>query len=106
MGWFIYLGISIFIITAVSNATNLTDGLDGLATGITAICGIVAIFIYQEELIFPVSWLSCTWCRRAHRFCISFSWRLRWVLWYNTHPASVFMGDTGSLAIGGARQRF
>src|SRR5699024_687666 len=110
LGWGIYIPVVIFVITAVSNATNLTDGLDGLAAGTSAIAGLImGIFAYVsgrtdfsdfldvlylpgsgEQSIFSAS-------RRAARVgaCMGF-------LWYNSHPASVFMGDTGSLALGGA----
>ena len=106
LGWLIYIPICIFIITATSNATNLTDGLDGLAAGISAICGIVfAIFSYvsgREDysgfldiMYLPVTSELTIFCAALIGACIGF-------LWYNTHPASVFMGDTGSLALGGA----
>lgn len=105
-GWIIYIPVCIFIITATSNATNLTDGLDGLAAGISAICGIVfAIFSYvtgREDyseflsiIHLPVASELTIFCAALIGACIGF-------LWYNTHPASVFMGDTGSLALGGA----
>lgn len=106
LGWIIYLGVAVFVITAVSNATNLTDGLDGLAAGISAICGIVfAIFAYVSGRVDFSGFLDIMYLPGAGELtifsasligaCIGF-------LWYNTNPASVFMGDTGSLALGGA----
>lgn len=106
LGWMIYLGVAVFVITAVSNATNLTDGLDGLAAGTSAICGIVfAIFAYVSGRVDFSGFLDIMYLPGVGELtiftasligaCIGF-------LWYNTHPASVFMGDTGSLALGGA----
>lgn len=106
IGWMIYLAVAVFVITAVSNATNLTDGLDGLAAGTSAICGIVfAIFAYVSGRIDFSGFLDILYLPGAGELtiftasligaCIGF-------LWYNTNPASVFMGDTGSLALGGA----
>jgi len=106
LGWLIYIPVCVFVITATSNATNLTDGLDGLAAGISAICGLVfAIFSYVSgrtdfanflDIIYlPGSGELTIFCASLIGACIGF-------LWYNTPPASVFMGDTGSLALGGA----
>lgn len=106
IGWMIYLGVAVFVITAVSNATNLTDGLDGLAAGTSAICGIVfAIFAYVSGRVDFSGFLDIMYLPGVGELtifsasligaCIGF-------LWYNTNPASVFMGDTGSLALGGA----
>ncbi len=106
LGWMIYLAVAVFVITAVSNATNLTDGLDGLAAGTSAICGIVfAIFAYVSGRVDFSGFLDIMYLPGAGELtifsasligaCIGF-------LWYNTNPASVFMGDTGSLALGGA----
>ncbi|WP_020402701.1 phospho-N-acetylmuramoyl-pentapeptide-transferase [Gracilimonas tropica] len=106
LGGVIYLGVAVFVVTAVSNATNLTDGLDGLAAGTSAICGIVfAIFAYVSGRVDFSGFLDIMYLPGAGELtiftasligaCIGF-------LWYNTNPASVFMGDTGSLALGGA----
>lgn len=106
LGWIIYIPVVIFIITAVSNATNLTDGLDGLAAGTSAIAGLIfGIFAYVSGrtdfseflniLYLPGSGELTVFCASVVGACMGF-------LWYNTHPASVFMGDTGSLALGGA----
>ena len=106
LGWIVYIPVVIFIITAVSNAANLTDGLDGLASGTSAIAGIVlGIFAYVSGRVDFSGFLDIIYLPGAGELtifsaslfgaCIGF-------LWYNTHPASVFMGDTGSLALGGA----
>lgn len=106
LGWIIYIPVVVFIITAVSNATNLTDGLDGLAAGTSAIAGLIfGIFAYVSgrtdfsdflDIIYlPGSGELTIFCASLVGACLGF-------LWYNTHPASVFMGDTGSLALGGA----
>jgi phospho-N-acetylmuramoyl-pentapeptide-transferase len=105
-GWVIYLPVAVFIITAVSNATNLTDGLDGLASGISGICGLVfAIFAYVSGRVDYSGFLDIMYLPGAGEltiFCASLIGACMGFLWYNTNPASVFMGDTGSLALGGA----
>ncbi|MCR9131402.1 MAG: phospho-N-acetylmuramoyl-pentapeptide-transferase [bacterium] len=105
-GWVIYLPLAVFIITAVSNATNLTDGLDGLASGISAICGFVfAIFAYVSGRVDFSGFLDIMYLPGAGEltiFCAALVGACMGFLWYNTNPASVFMGDTGSLALGGA----
>ncbi len=105
-GWAIYLPVAIFVITAVSNATNLTDGLDGLAAGISAICGFVfAIFAYVSGRVDFSGFLDIMYLPGAGEltiFCAALIGACMGFLWYNTNPASVFMGDTGSLALGGA----
>ena len=106
MRWWLYAGFVTFVVTASSNAVNLTDGLDGLATGLAAIAAITfAVFAYvfgrtdtsQYLLVFylPGAGELAIFCTALMGACIGF-------LWFNAHPASVFMGDTGSLAIGGA----
>ena len=86
-GWLIFIPIVIFIVIAVSNGANMTDGLDGLATGTSAIIGMNVMYIpFAEELVVFISAFVGA--------CIGF-------LWFNSYPAQVFMGDTGSLAIGG-----
>ncbi|MBK8228870.1 MAG: phospho-N-acetylmuramoyl-pentapeptide-transferase [Flavobacteriales bacterium] len=103
--WVLYIAIVIFIITAVSNGANITDGLDGLATGTSAIMvlalGILAyvsgniIFSsYLDIMYIPGSGELAVFIGALLGACIGF-------LWYNTYPAQVFMGDTGSLALGG-----
>ncbi len=105
-GWVIYLPVAVFVITAVSNATNLTDGLDGLASGISAICGFVfAIFAYVSGRVDFSGFLDIMYLPGAGEltiFCAALIGACMGFLWYNTNPASVFMGDTGSLALGGA----
>ncbi len=105
-GWVIYIPVAVFVITAVSNATNLTDGLDGLASGISAICGFVfAIFAYVSGRIDFSGFLDIMYLPGAGEltiFCAALVGSCMGFLWYNTNPASVFMGDTGSLALGGA----
>ncbi len=106
IGWLIYIPVAIFVITAVSNATNLTDGLDGLASGVSAICGFVfAIFSYVSGRTDLSEYLDIMYLPGAGEltiFCAALIGGCMGFLWYNTNPASVFMGDTGSLALGGA----
>ena len=105
-GWVIYIPVVIFVITAVSNATNLTDGLDGLAAGTSAIAGLIlGIFAYVSGRTDFSSFLDIIYLPGTGElliFCASRVGACMGFLWYNTHPASVFMGDTGSLALGGA----
>ncbi|HEU4641374.1 MAG TPA: phospho-N-acetylmuramoyl-pentapeptide-transferase [Gemmatimonadaceae bacterium] len=95
-----------FILTGTSNAVNLTDGLDGLAAGLTAIAvGTFAIFAYVIGRIDTSQYLGIYYLRGAGElavFCSALLGALIGFLWYNTYPARVFMGDTGSLALGGA----
>jgi len=95
-----------FILTGTSNAVNLTDGLDGLATGLTAIAvATFAIFAYLIGRVDASQYLQIYYLRGAGEltvFCGALLGALIGFLWYNTHPARVFMGDTGSLALGGA----
>ena len=95
-----------FILTGTSNAVNLTDGLDGLAAGLTSIAVVTfAIFAYLIGRIDTSQYLGIYYLRGAGElavFCSALLGALTGFLWYNTHPAQVFMGDTGSLALGGA----
>ena len=95
----------IFIVTAVSNGANLTDGIDGLATGTSAIIGLVlAIFAYVSGNIIFADYLNIMYIPNSGEmtiFIAAFVGSLIGFLWYNTYPAQVFMGDTGSLTIGG-----
>jgi phospho-N-acetylmuramoyl-pentapeptide-transferase len=106
LGWIIYIPMVVFVITAVSNATNLTDGLDGLAAGTSAIAGLIlGIFAYVSGRTDFSSFLNIMYLPGSGEltiFCASLVGGCMGFLWYNTHPASVFMGDTGSLALGGA----
>jgi phospho-N-acetylmuramoyl-pentapeptide-transferase len=104
-GWIIFVLIVIFIITAVSNGANMTDGLDGLATGTSAIIGItLGIFAYISGNIVYSDYLNVMYIPDTGELVIFMSavaGALIGFLWYNTYPAQVFMGDTGSLTLGG-----
>jgi phospho-N-acetylmuramoyl-pentapeptide-transferase len=103
--WVIYILVTIFIVTAVSNGANLTDGIDGLATGTSAvICAAFGIFAYASGSLLIADYLNIMYIPNLGELsifigalvgsCIGF-------LWYNSFPAQVFMGDTGSLTLGG-----
>ncbi len=105
LGWVIFIPLVIFIVTAVSNGANLTDGLDGLATGVSAVSALtLGIFAYVSGSVIFADYLNIMYIPRAGEItifvgamvgaCVGF-------LWYNAYPAQVFMGDTGSLALGG-----
>ena len=102
--WILYIIIVIFIITAVSNGSNLTDGLDGLAAGTSAIIGItLAIFSYLSGNIIFSDYLNILYIPNIGEiviFCFAFVGACIGFIWYNSYPAQVFMGDTGSLSIG------
>ena len=104
--WLIYIPVVILVITAVSNAANLTDGLDGLLTGTSAIAGVIlGIFAYVSGRTDFSSFLNIMYLPGAGEltiFAASMVGACLGFLWYNSYPASVFMGDTGSLALGGA----
>lgn len=104
-GWVVYMIVIIFIVTAVSNGANITDGLDGLATGVSALIGAcLALFAYASGNLIFADYLNIMYIPNLGEVsvfiaamigaCIGF-------LWYNAYPAQVFMGDTGSLALGG-----
>jgi phospho-N-acetylmuramoyl-pentapeptide-transferase len=103
--YIVYILIVIFIVTAVSNAANITDGLDGLATGISAIIGIcLGIFAYVSGNIKFAEYLNIMYIPNLGElsiFIAAFVGACIGFLWYNSYPAQVFMGDTGSLALGG-----
>src|ERR1043165_8547711 len=103
--WILYTVIVIFIITAVSNGANITDGLDGLAAGTSAVIGVLlGLFAYASGSFFLADYLNIMYIPNLAELsifiasligaCIGF-------LWYNSYPAQVFMGDTGSLTLGG-----
>jgi phospho-N-acetylmuramoyl-pentapeptide-transferase len=103
--WILYIIIVIFIVTAVSNGANITDGIDGLATGVSAIIGIcLGVFAYASGNIRLAEYLNIMYIPNLGELsifigaligaCLGF-------LWYNAYPANVFMGDTGSLMLGG-----
>jgi len=103
--WLIYIPIVIFIITAVSNGANLTDGIDGLAAGTSAISVLaLGIFTFVSGNIIFSTYLNIMYIPNSGEmtvFIAAFVGALIGFLWYNSYPASVFMGDTGSLTIGG-----
>ena len=104
-GWILFIIITIFVITATSNGANLTDGLDGLATGCSAIIAVaLAIMAYLGSSVIYSSYLNIMYIPGSEElvvFCAAFIGALVGFLWYNAYPAQVFMGDTGSLTIGG-----
>ena len=103
--WLIFIPIIIFIITAVSNGANLTDGIDGLAAGTSAIIGVtLALFAWVSGNVIFSDYLNIMYIPNTGElsiFIMSFVGALIGFLWYNAYPAQVFMGDTGSLTIGG-----
>ena len=103
--WIVFIPIVIFIITAVSNGANLTDGIDGLAAGTSAISVVaLGIFTFVSGNIIFSSYLNIMYIPNSGEmtvFIAAFAGALIGFLWYNSYPASVFMGDTGSLTIGG-----
>lgn len=104
-GWLIFIPIVIFIVIAVSNGANMTDGLDGLATGTSAIIGIaLAVLAYVSSHAKFADYLNVMYIPEAEElviFIAAFVGACVGFLWYNAFPAQVFMGDTGSLALGG-----
>jgi phospho-N-acetylmuramoyl-pentapeptide-transferase len=103
--WIVFVIIVIFIVTSVSNGANLTDGLDGLATGTSAIIGTaLAILAYVSSNIIYANYLNIMYIPGSEElviFASAFIGATIGFLWYNSFPAQVFMGDTGSLALGG-----
>ncbi|NLN31559.1 MAG: phospho-N-acetylmuramoyl-pentapeptide-transferase [Bacteroidales bacterium] len=103
--WLVYITIIIFILTAVSNGANITDGLDGLATGTSAIIGTaLGILAYVSSNIIYANYLNILFIPGSEElviFASAFIGATIGFLWYNSYPAQVFMGDTGSLALGG-----
>ncbi len=104
-GWILFIVVVIFIVTAVSNGANLTDGLDGLATGSSAIIGVVLLVLaYVSSNIVWASYLNIMYIPGTEElvvFAAAFIGATIGFLWYNSYPAQVFMGDTGSLMLGG-----
>ncbi|MCL2560904.1 MAG: phospho-N-acetylmuramoyl-pentapeptide-transferase [Rikenellaceae bacterium] len=103
--WILYVIAAIFIITAISNGANLTDGLDGLATGVSAIVvAVLGVLAYLGGNVIYADYLNIMYIPHSGELLVfagAFIGALIGFLWYNSHPAQVFMGDTGSLAIGG-----
>ncbi len=103
--WIIYVLVVILIITAVSNGANITDGIDGLAAGVSGIIGLaLAILAYLSGRIDFSSYLNIMYIPNLGElvvYCTAFVGACLGFLWYNAYPAQVFMGDTGSLTLGG-----
>ncbi len=103
--WIVYVLVVILIITAVSNGANITDGIDGLAAGVSGIIGLaLAILAYLSGRIDFSSYLNIMYIPNLGElvvFCTAFVGACLGFLWYNAYPAQVFMGDTGSLTLGG-----
>lgn len=104
-GWIIFFVIVIFIVSATSNGANLNDGLDGMTAGLSAVCGIaLAIMAYLGGNIIYSSYLNIMYIPASEELVVymaAFIGALVGFLWYNAYPAQVFMGDTGSLTLGG-----
>lgn len=104
-GWIAFFLITVFLVTATSNGANLTDGLDGLATGCSAIIGVaLAAMAYLGSNIIYSSYLNIMYIPGSQELVVygaAFIGALVGFLWYNAYPAQVFMGDTGSLMLGG-----
>jgi phospho-N-acetylmuramoyl-pentapeptide-transferase len=104
-GWIVFIFITIFIVTGISNGANLTDGIDGLATGSSAIIVIaLALFAWISGNIIFSDYLDVMYIPNSGEmtvYILAFAGALIGFLWYNTYPAQIFMGDTGSLTIGG-----
>jgi phospho-N-acetylmuramoyl-pentapeptide-transferase len=103
--WIVYVVVVIFIVTAVSNGANITDGIDGLAAGTSAIIGLtLALFAYISGNAIFSNYLNILYIPGSAEiviFCAAFTGACVGFLWYNSYPAQVFMGDTGSLTLGG-----
>lgn len=104
-GWIVFILVTIFVVAAVSNGANLTDGLDGLATGTSAIIGVaLAIMCYLGGNVIYSSYLNIMYIPDSGELVVyaaAFIGATIGFLWYNSFPAQVFMGDTGSLCLGG-----
>ncbi len=105
IGWIIYVIVVIFIIVAVSNGANLTDGMDGLLSGVSMIIGaVLLVFAYLSGNVIYADYLNIMYIPQSGElviFMAAFIGALIGFLWYNSYPAQVFMGDTGSLTLGG-----
>ena len=103
--WILFVLIVVFVITAVSNGANMTDGLDGLATGTSAIIGAaLVLFCYVSGNIIAADYLNIMYIPDSGELVIfmsAFVGACVGFMWYNSFPAQVFMGDTGSLSLGG-----
>ena len=103
--WLLYVLVAIFVVTAVSNGANLTDGLDGLVTGVSVpIVAVLGVLAYLSGHIVYADYLNIMYIPDSGElvvFAAAFAGALVGFLWYNSFPAQIFMGDTGSLSIGG-----
>ena len=103
--WLLYVLVAIFVVTAVSNGANLTDGLDGLATGVSVpIVAVLGVLAYLSGHIVYADYLNIMYIPQSGElvvFAAALAGALVGFLWYNSFPAQIFMGDTGSLSIGG-----
>ena len=103
--WLLYVLVAIFVVTAVSNGANLTDGLDGLVTGVSVpIVAVLGVLAYLSGHIVYADYLNIMYIPQSGElvvFAAAFVGALVGFLWYNSFPAQIFMGDTGSLSIGG-----
>ncbi len=106
IGWIVYLPVAVFIMTAVSNAVNLTDGLDGLTTGVTAFVSLgLLVLSYASGNVVMADFLDVMYLPGTGELTVlvaAMAAACFGFLWYNGYPATVFMGDTGSLALGAA----
>ena len=104
-GWILFVVMTIIVVTAVSNGANLNDGMDGMCAGNSAIIGVaLGIFAYVSSHIEYAAYLNIMYIPGSQElvvFLCAFIGALIGFLWYNAYPAQVFMGDTGSLTIGG-----
>ncbi len=105
LGWAIFIGMTVFVVTMLSNCVNLTDGIDGLASGSSAIVGVaLGILAYVSSHFQMAGYLNIMYIVGAEElvvFAAAFVGATLGFLWYNGYPAQVFMGDTGSLMLGG-----
>jgi len=105
LAWILFIIVTIFIVTAVSNGANMTDGLDGLATGTSAIAGVtLGVLAYLSGHIVYADYLNIMYIPLSGELVVyiaAFIGATIGFLWYNSYPAQVFMGDTGSLSLGG-----
>ena len=105
LGWLVFVVVVIFIVVSVSNGVNLTDGLDGLATGTSAVSGVtLGVLAYVSGNIIYADYLNIMYIPNIGELVIfvsAFAGATIGFLWYNSYPAQVFMGDTGSLTLGG-----
>ncbi len=105
LGWLVFVLVVIIVVTAVSNGANLTDGVDGLCAGTSAIIGVsLLVMAYLGSNVIYAKYLNIMYIPGSEELCVyaaAFMGALVGFLWYNAYPAQVFMGDTGSLTLGG-----